>query len=125
MSGLPPKVVLQKNHLFVEFKGALTENYVAQELIVNQFKLYYWTSSGAAEVDFVLPFELEIYPLEVKAGVSAHKKSLMVYDTKYHPKALARTTLMNLKQDDKLCNYPLYMISLFPIRSKHNEKLRA
>ncbi len=117
MSRLPVKIMMQQNQLFIEFKGALTENFVAQELIVGQFdRLYYWTSSGAAEVDFVLPYELDVYPLEVKAGVSTHKKSLMVYDKKYQPKILTRTTLMNLKHDDKLCNCPLYMISLFPIR---------
>ena len=116
MSRLPAKIIMQQHQLFVEFKGALTENFVAQELIANRFdRVYYWTSRGMAEVDFVLPYKLEIYPLEVKAGISTHKKSLLVYGEKYKPKILSRTTLMNLKKDGKLCNYPLYIVSLFPL----------
>jgi hypothetical protein len=115
MSRLPVKIMLQQQELFAEFKGALTENFVAQELMANNFgKIYYWTSGGIAEVDFVLQHELEIYALEVKASMSAHKKSLLVYDEKYHPQTLSRATLMNLKKDGKICNYPLYLVSLFP-----------
>jgi hypothetical protein len=116
MSRLPVNVILQQHQLFVEFKGALTENFVVQELMARRFdKMYYWTSEGTAEVDFVLPHELDIYPLEVKSGISGHKKSLLVYDKKYHPKVLSRANLMNLKQDGSVCNYPLYLVSLFPI----------
>jgi uncharacterized protein len=114
MSLVPPKVILQEQTLFTEFKGALTENFVAQELKAHSVeKLYYWTSSGIAEVDFVIQRELEIYPLEVKAEFSVHKKSLLVYDNKYHPTTLFRTTLMNLKKDGRIFNYPLYLMGLF------------
>ncbi len=61
--------------LFAEFKGALTENYVAQELIATQNKKpYYWTSQGTAEIDFLIESDHEIYPLEVKAGESRKKR---------------------------------------------------
>lgn len=116
MSRLPVKVMLAPQQLFMEFKGSLTENFVAQELSAVHFdRLYYWTSQGTAEIDFVLPYELEIYPLEVKAGGSTHKKSLLIYGEKHHPKFLARTTLMNLKRDGIICNYPLYLVGLFPL----------
>ena len=119
LSRLPIKIMMRQHQLFVEFKGALTENFVAQELMANRFdKIYYWTSRGTAEVDFVLQYELDVYPLEVKSGISARKKSLMVYEEKYNPKILSRTTLMNFRKDGRLCNYPLYIVSLFPLESQ-------
>ena len=105
-------MILEGHMLFTEFKGAFTENYVAQELTALKKSLYYWTSSGSAEVDFLLETDHEIYPLEVKAGVSSKKKSLLVYGEKYKPPKLARATLMNLKQDGMIYNYPLYLMSL-------------
>jgi len=115
LSRLPSNVFVQPEQLFMEFKGSLTENFVAQELMSGVFdKLYYWTSSGEAEVDFVMPYHLKVYPLEVKAGVSSHKKSLLVYMKKYNPDIVSRTSLMNLKRDVDICNYPLYLMALFP-----------
>ena len=111
-SQLSPQMILEGHMLFTEFKGAFTENYVAQELTALKKSLYYWTSSGSAEVDFLLETDHEIYPLEVKAGVSSKKKSLLVYGEKYKPPKLARATLMNLKQDGMIYNYPLYLMSL-------------
>ncbi len=115
-SNLSPQVVIDGDSLFTEFKGALTENYVAQELIATRRKPpYYWTSGGLAEVDFLLEEEHEIYPLEVKAGSSQKKKSLLVYSEKYSPSKLVRATTMNLKHDGDVYNYPLYLISQFPL----------
>ena len=117
MSRLPVNIVIRRHELFVEFKGALAENFVVQELMAaDRFdKIYYWTSRGSAEVDFILSYELDIYPLEVKSGASSRKKSLLVYAKKYKTKFISRATLMNLKQDDMVCNYPLYLVGLFPI----------
>jgi len=111
-SNLSPQVIIDGNLLFTEFKGALTENYVAQELIASGRKgPYYWTSEGTAELDFLIEEDHEITPLEVKAGANSKKKSLLVYNQKYTPSKLIRTTTMNLKQDGNIINYPLYMIS--------------
>lgn len=111
-SSLSPQTIIEGDLLFTEFKGALTENYVAQELIAARHKeLYYWASQGTAEVDFLIEEDHEIYPIEVKAGTSQKKKSLLVYDKKYNPSKLIRTTGMNIKQDGKVYNYPLYLIS--------------
>ena len=111
-SHLSPQVLLEGHELFTEFKGALTENFVAQEFIASQHNgLYYWTSSGTAEVDFLLESDNKISPLEVKAGNSHKKKSLRVFGEKYSSPILNRATLMNLKQDGIICNYPLYLIS--------------
>ncbi len=115
MSDMPAKAILEGDKLFTEFKGALTENYVAQTLRAKHInKIYYWTSSGTAEIDFVIPHENHIYPLEVKAGISNRKKSLVVYGDKYNSTILSRTTLMDFALDGEILNYPLYAISLFP-----------
>jgi len=68
-----------------------------------------------AEVDFLIEEGHEIYPLEVKAGASQKKKSLLAYKQKYAPSKLIRATTMNLKHDGDICNYPLYLISRFPL----------
>jgi len=113
-SNLSFKTIIDGNLLFTEFKGALTENFIAQELITSkQQKLYYWTSEGTAEIDFLIETDHEICPLEVKAGISRKKKSLLVYGNKYGPSKLIRTTLMNLKHDGNIYNFPLYLISSF------------
>lgn len=117
-SNLSAHAVINGDLLFTEFKGSLVENYVAQELIATKHKKpYYWTSEGTAEIDFLIEGESEIYPLEVKAGASQKKKSLLVYNQKYAPSKLIRTTTMNLKHDGAIYNYPLYLISRFPLPS--------
>ncbi|MDN3508309.1 MAG: AAA family ATPase [Simkaniaceae bacterium] len=111
-SNLSPKTVIEKDLLFTEFKGALTENFVAQEFkLQDRQSLYYWASNGTAELDFLLESDHAIYPLEVKAGSSKRKKSLLVYNSKYSPKITCRTSLMNLKKDGNLLNLPLYLIA--------------
>ncbi len=118
-SSLSPKIVIEGNEMFTEFKGSLTENYIAQELVATRQKdLYYWTSQGTAEVDFLVEGDHHIFPLEVKAGTNQQKKSLIVYGTKYASSKLSRTTLMNLKHDGNIYNFPLYMICRFPELTK-------
>ncbi len=112
-SHLSMRALIEGDLLFTEFKGSLTENYVAQELIAaKNLPLYYWTSEGSAEVDFLIETESGIYPVEVKAGSSQKKKSLLVYGEKYTPDKLLRLSLMNLKHDGKIYNYPLYLGSI-------------
>ncbi len=114
-SSLSPHAVIEGNTLFTEFKGALTENLVAQELIAASGRgLYYWASPGTAEIDFLVEGDHQIYPLEAKAGISQKKKSLLIYGNKYAPSKLTRTTLMNVKHDGNIYNYPLYLIRRFP-----------
>lgn len=115
-SSLSPQTIINGNHLFTEFKGALTENYVVQEMIGAKKKdPYYWASEGVAEIDFLIEETHEIYPLEVKAGINHKKKSLNVYGQKYAPSKLLRATAMNLKHDGNIYNYPLYLISRIPL----------
>lgn len=120
MSKLDPRIILEGEQLFQEFKGSLVENFVALELHDHHFdELYYWTSEGLAEVDFIISCEHHIFPLEVKSGFSKKKKSLLVYDEKFSKQehsstVLSRASLRNFNLDGKLVNYPLYAIALFP-----------
>lgn len=110
MAHLSAKTLLHENELFQEFRGAITENYVAQELVHSQYLLFYWTSEGKAEVDFILEQDDLIYPLEVKSGNSSKKKSLKVYGETYHPQMLMRCSPMNLRKDGDVLNCPVYLI---------------
>ncbi|NOZ03725.1 MAG: ATP-binding protein [FCB group bacterium] len=116
MANLHSGILLKGDDLFQEFKGAWVENYVAQQLKAETgIPLYYWTSTGKkAELDFLCEFKTRIYPLEVKAGINPRSKSLLSYDRQFSPPVLSRTTLLNLKKDGKVVNYPLYAIHLFP-----------
>lgn len=122
MSNIPARTVIEmdvkRENIISEFYGAFTENFVAQELFMQRQQLNYWTSKGIAEVDFIVEHDLNIYPLEVKAGVSHHKKSLLEYEKKYQPKLLLRASLMNLKKDHNIINIPLYLVgNLFELIS--------
>jgi predicted AAA+ superfamily ATPase len=110
MSGLSAKTILHENELFQEFKGAIAENYVAQGLTYGHFLLFYWSSEGKAELDFIIEQEGQIYPLEVKSGNSSKNKSLRVYGEIYRPKLMIRLSPMNLKKDGEILNCPLYLI---------------
>jgi predicted AAA+ superfamily ATPase len=117
MLNLSPKSIIAGNELFSEYNGAYTENFVAQELTAKGFdELYYWTSARTAEVDFVLFYDENIYPLEVKAGAGRQKKSLKLYGQKYKNSVLSMATTRNFKHDGQLYNYPLYAVNRFPIQ---------
>jgi uncharacterized protein len=117
---LNAKTTLFGNEVFTEFKGAIAENFVAQELVAKSFNLHYWTSAGVAEVDFIVEAENKILPLEVKAGSSSKKRSLLEYAKKYPNSLLSRATTMNFKAEANLFNYPLYAVGLFPELTLHS-----
>lgn len=113
MSGLDVETLLQGNRLFIEFKGALTEQYVAQQLRSELgIKPFYWSAEHAtAEVDFVFQSGMNIYPLEVKAEENLKAKSLKVYTEKYEPPLTIRTSMSDFRKEANLVNLPLYAIS--------------
>ena len=116
MARSPVELLVQRERFFNEYEGAFVENYVAQQ-VVSHFhqQLYYWRSKGGkAELDFLCEFAGRICPLEVKAGINPKSKSLKSYDLQFDPGLLARTNLLNFKKDGKICNLPLYAISLLP-----------
>ena len=111
-AGLSPKTLLDGNALFTEFKGALTENFAAQELLANGYRdLFYWSEENRAEVDFILPDSKKPIPLEIKAGKNLASNSLQKYQSKFNPDLSIKASLLNLKQQDGLLNLPLYLLS--------------
>lgn len=115
MNQAAAKNLLDNQAIFQEFNGSLTENYVAQELkAAGQKRVFYWTSPGRAELDFIAEYDDEIYPLEVKSGTSKRKKSLLIYLEKYHPRMGVRTSTRNYRCDGNIANIPLYLISKYP-----------
>jgi uncharacterized protein len=112
MVNLNPKVILDGDNLFREFKGALTEQYVLQQLkTLNSLGIYYWTNErGGAEIDFVIDNGKEVIPLEVKAETNLKAKSLKVYYDKFKPKNAVRVSMSDYKKEDWLLNLPLYVI---------------
>ena len=113
LSNLSAKAILEENRIFMEFKGALTEQYVLQQLKINQNNIHYWTSkSNVAEVDFVTQVEDYVIPIEVKATVNLKAKSLQQYRKDYNPKKSIRTSLADFEINNGLYNIPLYLIGL-------------
>lgn len=111
LAGVPASVMLDGNTLYSEFKGALTENFVLNELLHFLGDLpCYWTSGNQAEVDFIFQFHDSILPLEVKASTNVRSRSLAAYREKYRPQLALRTSLMACKSVDGLLNIPLYLL---------------
>ena len=100
--------------LFSIFNGAITEQFVIQELITAGYIPYYWgREKGEAEVDFIVQWRNELIPLEVKSGIRTKSKSLDVYRNLFRPKYAIRATLKNFGVKDELYSIPLYMIANF------------
>lgn len=112
MTGLSPKILLDGNDLFTEFKGALTEQYVCQQLkTLENLSIYYYTNDrGSCEVDFVVDTGERTVPVEVKAEVNLKAKSLKTYYEKYQPEISIRTSMADYRPEEWLMNLPLYAI---------------
>ena len=112
MAGLHQRTLLDGNELFVEFKGALTEQYVCQQLkAIQTLDVYYYTNDrGSCEVDFVVDTGELIIPVEVKAEINLRAKSLKTYHDKFSPEVSVRTSMADYKKEDWLVNLPLYAI---------------
>ncbi len=117
MVGLNQRTLLDGNDLFVEFKGALTEQYVCQQLkTIEDLGVYYYTNDrGSCEVDFVVDTGELVVPVEVKAQVNLRAKSLKTYQEKFSPKVSVRTSMTDYKKEDWLINLPLYAIEQIPL----------
>jgi len=112
MTRLRQDVLLDGNDLFKEFKGALTEQYVLQQLkTIRGIEAYYWTNDrNTAEVDFLLDTGNQVVPLEVKAEVNLQSKSLKAFADKYKPPVSVRSSMTDYKRESWLINLPLYAI---------------
>lgn len=112
MAGLGQQTLLDGDDLFVEFKGALTEQYVCQQLkTIEDLGVYYYTNDrGSCEIDFVVDTGEKIIPVEVKAEVNLRAKSLKTYQERFNPAVSVRTSMADYKKEDWLVNLPLYAI---------------
>ncbi len=121
LSRVPSEVLLETTSTYKEFKGALTENYVLNELVsVSGESAYYWTSGNLAEVDFIMQRGRHIVPIEVKAGRSVKSRSLAEYRKRYAPEVAVKTSLREEVSDGGLVTLPLYVISAL-FHSKNNQ----
>lgn len=113
LSDLDAKTIIDGNLIFTEFKGALTEQYVLQQLIADTFyKPYYFTENKSeGEIDFIIQKGSQIVPIEVKAEENLKAKSLKVYCEKYQPAEAIRTSMSDYREQSWLTNIPLYCIS--------------
>ena len=108
---LSAKALLEGTAIFEEFKGSLTEQYVAQELAGRGIALYYYsTENSSGEIDFVVQASKDCIPVEVKAEENLRAKSLRAYCAKYKPAIAVRTSMSDYREQDWMINVPLYVV---------------
>ncbi|MCD7926363.1 MAG: ATP-binding protein [Bacteroides sp.] len=112
MSNLPAQVLLDGNTLFTDYKGALTEQYVLQQLKnIKDLSIYYWSAENSrGEIDFLLQYEAEIIPVEVKAEENLQSKSLRAFIDKNPTLHGIRFSMSNYRKQEWVTNYPLYAV---------------
>ena len=108
------KVLLDGSRIFEEFKGALTEQFVAQQLKAADRELYYFsTKNSTGEIDFLIQQDMQCIPIEVKAEENLRAKSLKAFCEKYRPQTAIRSSMSNYRQQEWMINVPLYMLDEF------------
>jgi predicted AAA+ superfamily ATPase len=112
MSGLRQRALLDGDRLFVEFKGALTEQYVCQQLkTLKDLGVYYYTNErNTCEIDFVVDAGDRIVPVEVKAETNLNAKSLKTFREKFSPEVSVRASMADYRREEWLANLPLFAI---------------
>lgn len=112
MSKLPPQSLINGNALFTDFKGALTEQYVMQQLKTSsKLSVYYWSAdSSRGEIDFLVQRDSDIIPIEVKAEENLQAKSLRSFIEKNPQLHGVRLSMSPYREQDWMTNYPLYSI---------------
>ncbi len=112
MGDIDVRTLLEGNTIFQEFKGALTEQYVLQQLITQKdWATYYWSAdNGKAEIDFLVQLKGEILPIEVKAEENLKAKSLRIFNQQFKPFTAVRCSMSDFRKEDWLTNLPLYAI---------------
>ncbi len=113
MSGLSQHVLLHGDNIFTEYKGALTEQYVLQQLhALSPDYLGYWTNErSTAGVDFLIQHRGEVIPIEVKAEENLRAKSFKLFCDTFHPQHAIRTSMRLYREEQWMTNIPLYGIA--------------
>ena len=95
-------------------KGAITENYVMNELLYQNKTSYYWKYGNTAELDFIYENDGKVIPVEVKAATNTQAKSYKQFSKKYEPKVGFKASLkniaMNMVNETNTVNIPLYLL---------------
>ena len=114
LSDLNAKVIIEKNDIFSEFKGALTEQFILQEMLSQtQYVPYYYSSdTSTLDIDFLIQQDDNVVPIEVKASSNVNSPSLKTYFSKFEPKKVIRFSTLKFKEQDRITNIPLYAVSL-------------
>lgn len=112
MTDLDARVIIDGNRIFTEFKGALTEQYVLQQLVseVGVIPYYYSSENSTGEIDFLLQARSSVIPIEVKAEENLKAKSLKAFCQKYEPACAVRTSMSDYREQEWMTNIPLYNI---------------
>ena len=121
MSGLDSRIVIEGSRVFSEFKGALAEQYVCQQLVSEyDAEPYYWsTEDSRTEIDFLIQKNMGVVPVEVKSGENLQSKSLKSYIGRYRPEEAIRFSLRSYSTQAvplpdgaqcRLSNIPLYAV---------------
>lgn len=108
LAHLPASIVTDPIANYTEFKGAIAENAVFQSIMpsLDTKEPSYWTSSATAEVEYVLQWNEDIIPIEVKAEGNVNGNSLSVYNNRYNPKYRIRFSMLNLQYNGGLLSCP-------------------
>jgi predicted AAA+ superfamily ATPase len=113
MTKLNAKTLLYGDDIFTEFKGAMTEQFVFQQLILNEeLSIHYFTFDNSKyEIDFIVQSENdEIIPVEAKSGENLKARSFKLFCEKFQPKTAIRTSLSSYHKENRLINVPLYIV---------------
>ena len=112
MTDLDVKSLLEGSRVFEEFKGALTEQYVLQQLVAQKLSSVYYRSleNARSEIDFLVQISGQVIPIEVKAEENLKAKSLKVFCQKYDPKTAIRISMSDYRQEEWMTNLSLYAI---------------
>lgn len=120
MSGLDSNTLLEGNLLFKEFKGALVEQYVCQQLVSDcALRPYYWSAEkSSGEIDFIYQAQGKVVPVEVKAEVNLKAKSLASFSKAYKLDSAVRLSLAGYHKESWLTNVPLYAVGCLPLANE-------
>ena len=112
LANMPAQVLLEGNASYKEFKGALTEQYVLQQLkTVKDLSVYYWSADNSqGEIDFLVQHEADIIPMEVKAEENLKSKSLRAFVQRNEGLHGMRLSMSAYREQDWMTNYPLYAV---------------
>ncbi len=112
MASLDSESVVEGNRIFTEFKGAITEQYTLQELILHHAPYYFAKSNSQMEIDFLIQEKGNVVPIEVKAEENLRARSLRQFVADYAPETAYRISMSNYRNEEWMTNLPLYAVEI-------------